>query len=56
MDLIIAPAARLYIKPPIPEPLVAMPAASDRLVVNHCGTIGTEPMNRKPRPRPKQTP
>jgi hypothetical protein len=33
-----------------------MPLANERLVVNHCGTIGTEPMKRKPMPRPKHIP
>jgi hypothetical protein len=56
MVLSIAPAARLYNNPPIPEPQVAMPLANDRFVVNHCGTIGTDPIKRNPMPSPKQIP
>jgi hypothetical protein len=51
-----APAARLYTSPPSPDPLVAIPLASDRRVVNHCGTTGTEPTKRNPMPSPKHMP
>lgn len=43
-------------RPPRPAPESEMPLASDRLVVNHCGTTAAVGMKRKPTPMPKRTP
>ena len=56
IDGIIAPVASEYTKPPSPDPAVAIPLAKLLLVVNHCGTMPTEPTNRNPMPKPKQMP
>jgi hypothetical protein len=56
MLLIIAWAAREYVRPPSPDPAAAMPFARLRRVVNHCGAMTTLPTNWNPIPQPKQMP
>jgi hypothetical protein len=54
--LIIAPVAKLQIRPLSPPPADAMPFARPLRRVNHCETIPAAPIYWNPHPHPKSAP